>query len=277
MTHSTAGAGTGLKKHTADAGVSNLLSLHILVDQCKSMISVSLDLAVFLLAPSLPPSLQARGLRIWHGGRWRMVACPDTASGDDNDHRLCPVGARLRCLKLRRAIRLPRLPLVVGSAVGIPGALPCWNGPPPICARGRCASDLVRLYNLARPKLPDLSKVGIVRCRCWLPQRSSRRFYWTCRGYADDLVWLARMVPRRTACGISADRGRHVLMSIAVFGGVGLVTPETVRLFLIGLPVLLAGTLLGWALYGKLDEAWFRRIVLALLLISGTMLLMTGR
>ena len=67
------------------------------------------------------------------------------------------------------------------------------------------------------------------------------------------------------------------LMSIAVFGGVGLVTPETVQLFLIGLPVLLAGTLLGWALYGKLDEAWFRRIVLALLLISGTMLLMTGR
>jgi uncharacterized protein len=58
---------------------------------------------------------------------------------------------------------------------------------------------------------------------------------------------------------------------------VGLITPDAARLFLIGLPALAAGTLLGWALYGRLDEAAFRRIVLVLLLISGISLAVTGR
>ena len=44
-----------------------------------------------------------------------------------------------------------------------------------------------------------------------------------------------------------------------------------------GLPVLIAGTALGWACYGKLNEASFRKIVLSLLLVSGVMLLATGR
>jgi hypothetical protein len=36
--------------------------------------------------------------------------------------------------------------------------------------------------------------------------------------------------------------------------------------------VLLAGTWLGLKLYGRIDEAGFRRIVLVLLLLSGLML-----
>jgi uncharacterized membrane protein YfcA len=67
------------------------------------------------------------------------------------------------------------------------------------------------------------------------------------------------------------------LMSILTFGGAGFVTPGTARLFLIGLPVLAAGTLLGWACYGRLNEVSFRKVVLSLLLISGCMLLATGR
>ena len=38
------------------------------------------------------------------------------------------------------------------------------------------------------------------------------------------------------------------------------------------LPVLVAGTWLGLKLYGRLDEAGFRRIVLLLLLLSGCLL-----
>jgi uncharacterized protein len=44
---------------------------------------------------------------------------------------------------------------------------------------------------------------------------------------------------------------------------------ETIRLFFLGLPVLLAGTWLGLRLYGRLDEAGFRKRVLGLLLMSG--------
>ena len=40
---------------------------------------------------------------------------------------------------------------------------------------------------------------------------------------------------------------------------------------------LVAGTLLGWSLYGKLDEAAFRKVVLVLLLVSGVAIVVTGR
>jgi uncharacterized protein len=56
-------------------------------------------------------------------------------------------------------------------------------------------------------------------------------------------------------------------------GGTGAVTAETIRLFVVGLPAVLIGTWLGLKLYGKLDEAAFRRVVLVLLLISGLTLL----
>jgi uncharacterized protein len=46
---------------------------------------------------------------------------------------------------------------------------------------------------------------------------------------------------------------------------------------LIGLPALGLGTWAGLKLFGKLDDAMFRRVVLALLLISGASLLILGR
>ena len=48
---------------------------------------------------------------------------------------------------------------------------------------------------------------------------------------------------------------------------------ETTRLFLLGLPAVLLGTWLGLRLYGTLDEARFRTVVLVLLLISELTLL----
>jgi len=45
-----------------------------------------------------------------------------------------------------------------------------------------------------------------------------------------------------------------------------------IKLFLIGLPALFAGTWLGMKLFGRLDEGTFRKIVLGLLLASGALL-----
>ena len=64
-------------------------------------------------------------------------------------------------------------------------------------------------------------------------------------------------------------------MSIVALGAGGLVTPVTMHLFLLGLPALLAGTLFGWALYGRLNETTFRKIVLVLLLLSGMAIVAT--
>ena len=62
-------------------------------------------------------------------------------------------------------------------------------------------------------------------------------------------------------------------MVLVWFAGRGMVTAETVRLFVIGLPAVLLGMWLGLNLYGKLNEAAFRIVVLVLLLISGLSLL----
>jgi uncharacterized protein len=63
------------------------------------------------------------------------------------------------------------------------------------------------------------------------------------------------------------------LMTLGWFGTSGMITADTIRLFLIGLPAVLLGTWLGFKLYGKLDDATFRTIVLVLLLVSGLSLL----
>jgi uncharacterized protein len=47
------------------------------------------------------------------------------------------------------------------------------------------------------------------------------------------------------------------------------ITPDILRLYLIGLPAMVAGLWLGFKLYGRLDDAAFRKIILVLLLIAG--------
>jgi uncharacterized protein len=78
-----------------------------------------------------------------------------------------------------------------------------------------------------------------------------------------------------------AQRAIYQPVAVAIFimaalwlGAQGSIAAVTVELFLFGLPVLLAGTWLGLRLYGKLDPAGFRKVVLALLLASGLSLLM---
>jgi uncharacterized membrane protein YfcA len=82
--------------------------------------------------------------------------------------------------------------------------------------------------------------------------------------------------------GWSKDEQRAVFqpMSVAllVFAAAtlvasGSVTSTTAERFVIGLPALLLGTWVGFKLYGRIDEAMFRRILLMLLLASGVFLL----
>ena len=63
------------------------------------------------------------------------------------------------------------------------------------------------------------------------------------------------------------------LMAIPWFGGAGVLTTDVARLFVIGLPALIAGTWLGWKSYGQLDEAIFRKVVFGLLVVLGITLI----
>jgi uncharacterized protein len=72
-----------------------------------------------------------------------------------------------------------------------------------------------------------------------------------------------------------------VVLAIAVMAAVSLVTTgsvtaETGTLYLIALPLMLVGTWLGFRLYGRLDEAAFRKAILLFLLLSGVMLVIPG-
>ena len=64
------------------------------------------------------------------------------------------------------------------------------------------------------------------------------------------------------------------LAAIAAYGWQGLLTEEVGLLFAIALPIMVVGVALGVALYRRIDDAWFRRIVLWLLLASGVTLVL---
>jgi hypothetical protein len=53
----------------------------------------------------------------------------------------------------------------------------------------------------------------------------------------------------------------------------GAITPAIVKLYLLGLPAMLAGLWLGFKLYGKLDDVTFRKLILFLLLAAGVALI----
>jgi uncharacterized membrane protein YfcA len=68
------------------------------------------------------------------------------------------------------------------------------------------------------------------------------------------------------------------MMMIAISLSVaGAITADTLRLYALGLPALLAGLWLGFKCYGKLDDATFRKVVLVLLLCSGLALIVAQR
>lgn len=63
-----------------------------------------------------------------------------------------------------------------------------------------------------------------------------------------------------------------MLMTAISLSVAGAMTPEFIKLYLLGLPCMAAGTWTGLRLYGKLNDAAFRKVVLALLLVSGVSL-----
>ncbi len=134
------------------------------------------------------------------------------------------------------------------------------------------------LYNLWRPRLPEIRQAG----------RIADGTVGLLNGILGGAAGLAGILPM-IWCGLrgwSRDEQRAVFQPTAVatfvmillwFGSTGAITADTIRLFAVGLPALILGTALGWALYGRLNEAPFRNIVLVLVSISGILLLGVGR
>jgi len=178
--------------------------------------------------------------------------------------------------KLRGSLNYRRLlPFLLGSALGIPVgvALLQWASPAQVRIGVGVLLVLFSLYSLARPAMPQFHDAGPV----------ADTGVGVLNGIVGGATALAGifLVVWSGLRGWNKDEQRAVFQPAAVatflmiaiwLGGSGNVSPDIVRLFVLGLPALAAGTWVGWRLFGRLDEAAFRKVVLVLLLLSGAAL-----
>jgi uncharacterized membrane protein YfcA len=179
--------------------------------------------------------------------------------------------------KLRHAIDWRKLwPFVLGAAFGVPIGVAVLTWANPAYVRAGIGAFLVAfsLYSLLRPSVRvsgggALADAGVGFLNGALAGLS---------GLAGILVIIWCQLR-----GWTRDQQRAVfqpfaiaifLMSAAWLGGAGVIGTDTAWLFVLGLPALLAGTWLGMRLYGRLDEAAFRKVVLIVLLVSGIALML---
>jgi uncharacterized membrane protein YfcA len=181
--------------------------------------------------------------------------------------------------QLRKALAWNRLwPFLLGAALGVPIGVAVLASTNPAYIRVGVGGLLIlySVYALARPVVRPITSGGA----------AADGLIGFLNGVLGGLTGLAGILVT-IWCGLRGwpkDQQRTVFqpvgvaifaMSAAWLGAKGAVSGDTVRLFLLGLPVLLAGTWLGLRLYGRLDETGFRRLVLGLLLVSGLATIIT--
>ena len=175
-------------------------------------------------------------------------------------------------LKLRHALRWQNVwPLTLGSAIGIPIGVILLTYVNPASVRFGVGVVLVlyTVYGLIRPAFTPM-KIGV----------GTDIAIGLANGLLGGLTGLGGVIST-VSCQLrgwpkDVQRGvfqpvlfaAFVIISISM-GIAGAVTVETLRLYTVGLPFLLAGLWAGFKLYGKIDDEAFRRAVLVLLLLSG--------
>jgi uncharacterized membrane protein YfcA len=175
--------------------------------------------------------------------------------------------------KLRHALDWKKLwPFILGAAIGVPAgvAVLTWANPAYVRIGVGVFLILYSLYAWFRPALKPVTSGG--------PAADAGIGF--LNGVLGGMTGLAGILVTIWSGlrGWPKDQQRAVFQPVAVaiflmsaiwLGAKGAVTVDTIKLFAIGLPVLIAGTWLGLKLYGRLDEATFRKVVLVLLFASG--------
>jgi uncharacterized membrane protein YfcA len=180
--------------------------------------------------------------------------------------------------KLRHALDWKKLwPFVLGAALGVPVGVGILTWANPAHVRMGVGTFLVfySLYALIRPAMAPIKAGG----------GAADAGVGFLNGVLGGITGLAGILVT-IWCGLrgwSKDVQRTVFQPVAVaiflmsavwIGAKGAITADIVKLFLMGLPALFAGTWLGLKLFGRLNEAAFRKIVLVLLLASGVVLIL---
>jgi uncharacterized membrane protein YfcA len=174
--------------------------------------------------------------------------------------------------KLRRALIWRNIaPFIIGGAIGIPIGTMLLTYINPAYLRSGVGVLLViyGTYGLAQPKLKPVSAGvaadagigfanGILAGLTGLPGFIIT-VWCQLRGWTKD-VQRAVFQPVMLAA---------IVMNVVSLGLVGAITADTMRLYLLGLPAMIAGLWVGFKLYGRLDDVAFRKVLLVLLLIAG--------
>ena len=182
--------------------------------------------------------------------------------------------------KMRHAVNWRRIgPFLLGGVPGIAAGVAVLRWVSPFHLRMGIAAFLVlySLYGLTRPT------VNPVRAGAWADVAVGflSGVLGAITGFAGILIviWCdLRGWPKDIQRGVFQPAAVVLLALCGLALGVtGSVDLDTAKLFLIGLPALAAGTWAGFKLYGHVDDALFRKIVLMLLLASGLFLLASMR
>lgn len=233
-------------------------------------------LGVFLLTTflgGLVNGLAGFALGLVVSGIWLHILTPvQTAT------LIVGYGLLLQCYgiwKLRHALRWHAvLPFIIGGAVGVPLGTALLNYIDADYLRIGIGVLLIAYstYSLARPHLKPMhagfaveTGVGFLNgVLGGLTGLAGPIITMWCqmRGWPKDVQRTIYQPVILVAFAMAA-----ISMTVA-----GTVTAEIAKLFLYGLPALAAGQWVGFKLYGHLDEATFRKAVLALLLLSGLVL-----
>jgi uncharacterized membrane protein YfcA len=166
-------------------------------------------------------------------------------------------------------------PYIIGGAIGIPAGIALLTSVNPDTLRLAIGVLLLAysLYSLIRPSfkpskasvpanfgvgiinglISGLTGLGGVAVTVWCQLRG---------GQKDELRAIFQPV-----------LFAMFVMTTISFAIAGAFTIEIIKLYALALPVLVAGIWSGFALYGKLDDAAFRKVILMLLLASGVVLI----
>jgi uncharacterized membrane protein YfcA len=243
---------------------------------------VTLDLVIFLLATfaaAVVAGLAGFAFGLVAAAAWLHVLTPLQTASLIIAFGLIVQGVAV--WKLRRALQWQRLwPFLAGGMLGVPIGVAVLSYANPDYMRAGIGALLIlySVYALARPALQPVHAGGA-------PADAGVGLFNGILGGATGLagiivtIWCGlRGWPKDVQRTVFQPTGVAIFaMSAVVLGFNGAVNADTIRLFLVGLPILLLGTWLGLRLYGRVDESGFRKIVLALLLVSGAALIFSLR
>jgi hypothetical protein len=178
--------------------------------------------------------------------------------------------------KLRHALTWQKIaPFVIGGMIGVPIGTMLLTYLNPVYLRSGVGVLLViyGTYGLAQPKLRSVADrvsadAGIGFVNGMLAGLTGLpgfiiTIWCQLRGWTKD-VQRAVFQPVMLAA---------ITVNVISLGIAGAITAHILQLYLLGLPAMVAGLWVGFKLYGKLDDAAFRKVILVLLLISGLALI----